>query len=523
MEERYGFAARDALGQMSQQLLKPAYWQSLDEVEAILAAHHTWNGGLILHRADGRPVVVGNFWSLRLAEGLVSEVHYDLVPPGTKASAGLADVLTTIAQELSQPLMAARGFVGGARRAAAQSDQPHDGRVDRGLEAVVAQLGRAGEIVRQVRALDETLRDRLTGATAGLQSLNRAVRQQNALARQESADARASRLRRRSAASRGEHTPAPQVAQGHARRGVGEIIRRTVVGNGPAILDRIVATLNTTPRAFLGKLNRGGRLNAAELAVVLGEDTEGRLRHWLFGSSGFLIVRRGDAAEHVLDDAPLLPLAASVMQCLTAMCDLVEGLETHRPAEEIVAGIERHLDAAQAELLRFARPQASQTAPAAPAGDSVDGGFAAMVRQTLIVEQGIRPGELAHALLLSYHALHARFTNDSGFWPDEIRRLFQLYPEPQLADHLLARSRYIAIPRPATIGGSLYNPLRMGLQALRDLAELMHQLLQSNGVPSSPDPTTIEEALRKLATARWSLTHIGRPIAPSAPLVPGGC
>lgn len=541
MQDRYGYAASDALGQMSQQLLKPAYWQTFEEVEAILAAQHTWNGGLILHRADGSPVVAGNFWSLHQAEGLVSEVHYDIVPPGTQASAGLADVLTTIAQELSQPLTAARGFIGGAKRAAAQSNQPRDARVDRGLEAGTAQLGRACEILRKVRALDEMLRDTrlrevharfvatvahsehlvqaaggLIRAAAGVQSTSTGIREQSVSERQKSADARAIRVRQRSAASAAERTPAMQPAQGHSRRGVGEIIRRTVICNDPDVLGRIVAALHTTKRAFLGKLNRGARLNAAELAVVLGEDTEGRLRHWLFGSSGFLIVRRGHTSAPSPEDGPLLPLAASVMQCLTAMCDLVEGLETRRPSDDVISGIERHLDSAQAELLRIARPQTCQTAPTAPADDSADGGFAALVRQILIIEQGIRPGELASALLLSYHALHARFTNRTGFSPEEIKRLLQLYPEPRLADHLLARSPYIAIPRPAMIDGSPYHPVRTGLQALRDLAELMHQLLQSNGAALPPDPAAVDEALRKLATARWSLTHIGRPGSPHA-------
>jgi len=377
MEERYGFAAQDALGQISHQLLRPAYWQSLDEVEAILAERHIWNGGLILHRADGTPVVAGNFWSLQQAEGLVTEVHYDIVPPRTQAGTGLADVLTTIAQELSQPLTAARGFIAGVRRAK-QSNQAENGPLERSLDAAVAQLGRAGEILRKVRALDETLRDPLLRelhaqftstvantehliqaagglirAAARLQSTNAAAREQSASARQNSVDARANRLRRRSAASSGEQTPARQNTQGYGRRGVGEIIRRAIVGSDPDALGRVVAKLHTTTRAFLGKLNRGARLNAAELAVVLGEDTEGRLRHWLFGSSGFLVVRRGQTSTRLSDEGPLLPLAASVMQCLTAMCDLVEGLEASNPANEVIANIERHLDSAQAELLRI--------------------------------------------------------------------------------------------------------------------------------------------------------------------------
>src|SRR5262249_23706837 len=82
MEQRYGFPAEAALGQTTFELLRPRHWRTLDEIEAILIDRSEWNGGLILHRMDGQPVVVANYWYLHAAPGdgapLVTEVHSDI-------------------------------------------------------------------------------------------------------------------------------------------------------------------------------------------------------------------------------------------------------------------------------------------------------------------------------------------------------------------------------------------------------------------------------------------------------------
>jgi PAS fold len=162
MERRYGFLAQEALGQMSHELLKPSHWRSLSEIEAVLLERSEWSGGLILHRADGRPIMTANYWHLHQGVGgvgtLVTEVHTDIVSPATSEGEVLADVVTTIAQELSEPLTALGGFVSGAQRAV-RPVWPDRAMLDRGLAEATAQLARAGEILGRVRALGETLRD----------------------------------------------------------------------------------------------------------------------------------------------------------------------------------------------------------------------------------------------------------------------------------------------------------------------------------------------------------------------------
>jgi len=161
MEQRYGFPAEAALGQNSFELLRPKHWKTLGEIEAILTDRSEWNGGLILHRMDGQPVVVANYWHLHAVPGggasLVTEVHSDIVLPGSPASSELADVVATIAHELSQPLAVVGGIVGGAQRSVEEAWLGRDV-LSRGLADATAQLMHAKEILHRVAALGETLR-----------------------------------------------------------------------------------------------------------------------------------------------------------------------------------------------------------------------------------------------------------------------------------------------------------------------------------------------------------------------------
>jgi PAS domain S-box-containing protein len=204
MEREYGYTADEALGQSSHDLLRPHHWQSRGEIESILADRSEWHGGIILHRADGQPVMVGSYWRLH-ADGtglgsFVTEVHTDIANADSAASIELADVLTTIAQDLSQPMTAAAGFVGGTRRSLQQARFNRD-LINRGLTEAAGQLSRAGEILGRVRALGASLRDprlkelhqRLASTlerTEDLAHESKNIRQRAASTREESRQAR---------------------------------------------------------------------------------------------------------------------------------------------------------------------------------------------------------------------------------------------------------------------------------------------------------------------------------------------
>ena len=173
MEQRYGFAAEEAVGQISHQLLDTTSWQALDEIEAVLLNQDIWDGGLIHHRADGQPVMAANHWHLHRETGgrgaLVTELHTDIVPGGTLLGFQLADILTTMAQELSEPLTAISGYISGRAEVTPTGLAGPDLRPRSGLNRSCHSLARANEILGRLRALGENLRDpRLRQLQVGL-------------------------------------------------------------------------------------------------------------------------------------------------------------------------------------------------------------------------------------------------------------------------------------------------------------------------------------------------------------------
>jgi two-component system, LuxR family, sensor kinase FixL len=170
MEQRYGFAAEEAVGQVSCQLLRTSSWQDIGEIEAVLVDRNIWHGGLVHHRADGQPVMSANHWHLHRQTNdrrmLVTELHSDIVATDTDAGRQLADVMATIAQDLSQPLTALGSYISGVRRGLepAWSDKL---RLEQGITEAAAQLARTSEALNRLRALGENLRDpRLRGPHA---------------------------------------------------------------------------------------------------------------------------------------------------------------------------------------------------------------------------------------------------------------------------------------------------------------------------------------------------------------------
>jgi signal transduction histidine kinase len=161
LEERYGFASEEAVGQVAHQLLRTVSWQALTEIEAELAHRSTWRGGLIHRRADGKPVLTGNYWHLHTeAHGpgpLVTELHHDIVPAGSPARSALADILATMAQELSEPLTAIGAYVSAAQRVL-QPAWPDRTQASHAIHRATGQLARATATLGQMRALSTSLK-----------------------------------------------------------------------------------------------------------------------------------------------------------------------------------------------------------------------------------------------------------------------------------------------------------------------------------------------------------------------------
>ena len=161
MEVRYGFTREQALGRAAHELLRTTFWHPLHEIETALVAQNSWTGGLIHRHADGTPMVTANHWyfhSDRDGRGaLVTELHADIVPRGTMAGRQLADVLASLAHELSQPLTAISGYVS-ASQIDLQRGWPDRKRQREAMTRTAAELARTTQMLRLLRDLSEVLR-----------------------------------------------------------------------------------------------------------------------------------------------------------------------------------------------------------------------------------------------------------------------------------------------------------------------------------------------------------------------------
>ena len=99
MRKRYGFTSSEALGRVSHELLGTGFPQTLKTIQAVLVDRGSWSGCLIHHRADGVAVMTVNHWhvhrDLNGQAAVITEVHSDIVPPGTAAGVRLLRDLAT--------------------------------------------------------------------------------------------------------------------------------------------------------------------------------------------------------------------------------------------------------------------------------------------------------------------------------------------------------------------------------------------------------------------------------------------
>jgi hypothetical protein len=132
-----------------------------------------------------------------------------------------------------------------------------------------------------------------------------------------------------------------------------------------------------------------------------------------------------------------------------------------------------------------------------------------------MMDIGVGRHALADAIGLSQYALHDRLSGRVAFLPVELRRLFLAFPDPRLADHLLASTAYTAIRRPAVIDSRIgCSPIRTGLLSLREIVQFLEALLRAENVHDASVLATagrhLDEAVRQVAALRWNMTHIGR-------------
>ena len=299
---------------------------------------------------------------------------------------------------------------------------------------------------------------------------------------------------------------------------LGALVRHILLHEALRPVAQVAAALRLTPTKFQSRMRGGARFSPEELAILLHEIPDERLARWLLSDSSLLLVLRPSRPRPDQPAGALLPrAAAAATEGIAALRALADALGGSGASGRHIAATRRHADRAQAELLWIRQHVAAASPDRAPLpnGEPADG-FAHRVSQVLLTGKGVALRDLADALGLRYHALHARVTGRVAFTPNEIRRLLQQYPEPGLADYLLARTPYIAMPRPVpTDPQPVDTPLQVGLLALQEMVSLLGALAQSTDTTGCDVlPTvrqSVEAALRQLARLDWDLTHIGRP------------
>jgi PAS domain S-box-containing protein len=161
MQRRYGFTSEEAQGRISHQLLRTAFPQALQAIEATLEQQNSWSGGLIHHRADGTAIMAKNHWYVYhdadCQSRFVAEVHSNIAQDDSAVRDELADVLAALAHELTEPLLAISNYVDGAQRSL-QAGWPDLNSVREAIERASTQIARGADGMRLLRELADTMR-----------------------------------------------------------------------------------------------------------------------------------------------------------------------------------------------------------------------------------------------------------------------------------------------------------------------------------------------------------------------------
>jgi hypothetical protein len=294
----------------------------------------------------------------------------------------------------------------------------------------------------------------------------------------------------------------------------GDTLRHTLVGEKGQPLSDIAAALRMTERGLRSKMQGAGRFDPDQIATLLRVVADERLLWWFFSGSGLLLVKRPAASP----DGTRTPLectvdyAAEALSAIEALADALDVSVTGERRKTVLMG---HLDRAQHGLSSI---NLHLSPPLADRHVSTDDGshedFPQLVHRVLRVDQGISPQALASALNLKYPALHERMSGRVTFLPAELRALLLTFPDPRLADYLLAGTAYTAIRSPEAV--DVHNgesPTRLGLQSLREVTKFLGLMLSAGDTADAPVRAAAKRHLGKavglLATMRWQMMHIG--------------
>jgi len=302
--------------------------------------------------------------------------------------------------------------------------------------------------------------------------------------------------------------PLPQAAS------FGDVLRRTLVCEKLLPLPDVAAALRMTERGFRSKMQGGSRFDPDQVVTLLRVIADERLLWWFFSGSDLMLLKLPSTPPGS-NRTTIQSTAACAAEALATIEALADALDLSTEGERRKIALVGHLDRAQHGLssinLHLAPPLADRhvTTDACPHED-----FPHLVHRVLRVDQRISPQALANALNLRYPALHERMSGRVAFLPTELRALLRTFPDPRLADYLLAGTAYTAIRRPKAV--EVHNsesPTRLGFESLREVTKLLGLMLLNDDITDSSVHATakrhVGKAVGLLATMRWQMTHIG--------------
>ncbi len=177
-EEMYGWPAEQAVGRVSQELLKTIFQVPLEQIEEEVTGAGRWEGELVQTKKDGSQVVVASRWSLQRdessapvailiinnditerkwaeAEARENDRRYrDMQTALAHANrvATMGQLTASIAHEVNQPLAAVLSNAEACLRWLDRGTPDLDG-VRRSVEWIIDDGNRASEVIRRIRAL----------------------------------------------------------------------------------------------------------------------------------------------------------------------------------------------------------------------------------------------------------------------------------------------------------------------------------------------------------------------------------
>lgn len=287
------------------------------------------------------------------------------------------------------------------------------------------------------------------------------------------------------------------------------LLRRNILQQKQAEVDSLATAIRVSSRTFYARLRNGSRFDPEEVSIVLRNVPDRLLAKWFFANSRLVLVNRLNTGETFPTTALLSQALTSAEMCVDALIDIVDGIR--EAPFGIGSKIGGRIRDAQAELLHLKLILGFELKRKTVAVSESD--FAALLRRVLFRERDTNLQDLAAALGLSYHNLYARVTGRVAFSPADLRKLFDHYPEPDLADYLLAGTPFtvMLLPAPEHWGVTL-SPVRAGMLTLREILKAVENLQILAKLPAAKETVgkCLDSALLGLEMMRWNATYVGQ-------------